>query len=101
MSTVTEFDSSGEAYDASNCDDSLAILHVPSERAVALAWAWPFAVTLGETNFHAVSSEAGIGRVLADAKIAPATALAAIELAREHGYPICPKWSSWAAGQAN
>lgn len=43
------FDSTGEAYDRSQCDGNIRdgdVLHVPSERAVAVfCGAWPIAVT--------------------------------------------------------
>lgn len=53
---VHTFDSSGEAYDASQYDDDIKdgdVLHVPSEKVTGLlVKAWPTAVTEKHGSFH-------------------------------------------------
>lgn len=54
--TVHTFDSSGEAYDASQCRDEIKdgdVLSVPKERVVGvLLQAWPTAVSEAHGEFH-------------------------------------------------
>lgn len=56
MPKVHEFGSTGEAYDASQCDDNISdgdVLVVPSERVVGvLVRAWPVAVTPEHGELH-------------------------------------------------
>jgi hypothetical protein len=53
---VHTFDSTGEAYDASQCNEAIRsgdVLHVPSEGVVGiLCEAWPVAVTAAHGAFH-------------------------------------------------
>ena len=52
---VHYFDSTGEAYDACQCDDDIKngdILIIQTEKVVGLAWAWPIAVTKNCGNLH-------------------------------------------------
>lgn len=53
---VHTFDSTGEAYDRSQCDDAIKhgdVLHVPSERVVGILYqAWPIALTQARGEFH-------------------------------------------------
>jgi hypothetical protein len=61
MNTHT-FNSTGEAYDASQCDDAIRdgdLLHVPSEGVVGiLCGAWPVAVTAAHGAFHTLGAGA-------------------------------------------
>jgi hypothetical protein len=58
---VHEFDDSGEAYDALQCDDNIKegdVLVVRSERVVGVAVeAWPVAVTTEWGAFHGTKSK--------------------------------------------
>lgn len=58
MPNVHTFASTGEAYDASQCDDDINdsdVLVVPSEGVVGvLCQAWPVAVTPEHGEFHAL-----------------------------------------------
>jgi hypothetical protein len=49
------FESSGEAYDACQCDDSIKkgdLLVIPSEDVVGLAGIWPIAITANNGQLH-------------------------------------------------
>lgn len=67
--TVHTFDSTGDAYDASQTDDAIRdgdVLHVPSEEVTGfLHQAWPVAVTPLVGKFHAAAQ-----RLQADAESA-------------------------------
>lgn len=59
--TVHRFDSTGEAYDATQCDENIQrgdILLIESERVVGVADTWPFAVTPTHGHLHALASDA-------------------------------------------
>lgn len=52
---VHQFPDSGEAYDATQCDDDIQdrdIIVVESERIVGVVWTWPFAVTKEQGKLH-------------------------------------------------
>jgi hypothetical protein len=54
------FRSTGEAYDACNCDDNVKtgdILIVPSEGVVGIADTWPFSITPNRGKFHTLKDE--------------------------------------------
>lgn len=55
------FESSGEAYDVSQCDEQISdgdVLSVPSEQAVAiLVEAWPIAISENHGQFHPPNEE--------------------------------------------
>jgi len=61
MPAVHTFDSTGEAYDASQCDDDISdgdVLVVPSESVVGvLIQAWPCAVGTLHGEFHTAGPE--------------------------------------------
>lgn len=61
---VHTFDSSGEAYDASQCSDDISdgdVLAVPAEGVVGFLFeAWPVAVTSAVGEFHAARDLAGM-----------------------------------------
>jgi hypothetical protein len=63
---VHTFGSTGEAYDASQCDDNIKngdVLIIPSERvAGVLVEAWPVAVTAECGHFHRFNDDADVSR---------------------------------------
>lgn len=55
------FNSTGDAYDACQCDARIksgAMLVIESEQVVGLAWAWPVAITAEAGNLHEAKSPA-------------------------------------------
>lgn len=63
--TTHHFETTSEAYDACQCDESIAdgdVLVVASERVVGvLVAAWPVAITAQRGAFHALSADADPG----------------------------------------
>ena len=54
---IHHFDSSGEAYDACQCDDDIAkgdLLIIASEGVVGIADTWPCAVTASRGELHGI-----------------------------------------------
>jgi len=54
-SNIHWFADTGEAYDATQCDESVHqgdILVIPSEQVVGVAYTWPIAVTFEHGNLH-------------------------------------------------
>ena len=52
---IHRFDSTGEAYDACQCDERIKtgdVLIIESERVVGIADTWPVAVTVEYGNLH-------------------------------------------------
>lgn len=46
--TIREFTTTGDAYDACQCDETIKngdVLVIKREHVVGVAWTWPFAVT--------------------------------------------------------
>lgn len=65
---IHAFEVTGNAYDASQCDEAIRTgdtLLVLSERVVAVAMTWPFAVTAECGKLHAVAASRE-GEALAD-----------------------------------
>ena len=88
-----EFDTSREAYDASNCElDTGTIIHVARDRVVGLSWAWPVAVTEETGGLHSVKDDCNLDRLLTDMKITPEHVKQAVAEAKRRGYPI----ATWA-----
>lgn len=68
-----QFNSTGDAYDACQCDESIStgdVLVIESERVAGVAHTWPFAVTLEAGHLHhlapgytaeGISAACGIG----------------------------------------
>ena len=81
---VRIFPSSGAAYDACNCDETMTagtIFMVPSERIVAVSWAWPVAVTREAGHLHSLEGDPRSARL--DPKVeaaVPAAAALAVSL---------------------
>lgn len=94
------FESTGEAYDASNtCTETGTVIVVESECVVGLAWAWPIAVTADGGKLHDLAAAPEMSaqeimtivrRVLADAQISWADLQEAYMTARERGWAIQP-----------
>ena len=80
---VRIFPSSGAAYDACNSDETMetgTIFMVPSERIVAVSWAWPVAVTREAGHLHTLEGDSRTARL--DFEVAQAVpAAAALALA--------------------
>ncbi len=96
---VFTFESSGDAYDAAQCCDDIktgAALIVESESAVALAWAWPVAVTAALSNFHALANDTrdDAAATLKDMGVDDDTARRAVAEARKRGFAIAPAWAA-------
>lgn len=94
---MNTFDSSGDAYDATQCDDSIKkgdALVIQSEGIVGLAWVWPVAVTVQTGDLHAVNGSAA--SVVLDAGWTPAQIRAAVELADGFQFPV----AEWARAYA-
>jgi hypothetical protein len=83
------FDSTGDAYDATQCDESIQngdALVIQSEGVVGLAWTWPVAVTVQAGDLHAVEGSAAA--VVADAGWKTEQIRAAVELANGFAFPV-------------
>lgn len=55
MINVHFFHSSGEAYDATQCNEEIKngdVLVIPSEKVIGVAYTWPIAVTKEHGAFH-------------------------------------------------
>jgi hypothetical protein len=89
---MKEFESSGDAYDATQCDNSIQcgdFLVVKTEAIVGLAWTWPIAVTVASGELHSIVSDpAGTAAVIADTGWTPAQISAAVNKADELGFPV-------------
>lgn len=82
-------ESSGDAYDATQCDESIANgdpLVIQDEGVVGLAWTWPVAVTVKAGELHSVVSDAT--GVVADAGWTPEQIRVAVEIADGFGFPV-------------
>ena len=58
MTTTHTFESTGDAYDACQCDDAIKdgdTLLIPSEGVVGIAHCWPVAVTEETGHLHGVA----------------------------------------------
>ena len=57
MAAIHKFDTTGEAYDAVQCDPEIKngdFLFVPSEQVIGIAYTWPFALTKNHGALHTV-----------------------------------------------
>jgi hypothetical protein len=93
MLPIFYHDSTGDAYDASNCrdDHARAIVIIESENVVGLAWAWPLAVTAETGELHATREgmdRTGILSLLADAGYSENDVQEAIDAAKVCGFGI-------------
>jgi hypothetical protein len=91
------FDSTGDAYDATQCDDSIEngdALVIETEGVVGLAWVWPVAVTVNAGDLHAVDGSAA--RTVVDAGWSADQIRAAVELADGFKFPV----AEWARAYA-
>ena len=59
MAKVHAFESTGEAYDACQCNEEIKngdILVVSSEQVIGIACTWPFAITENNGSFHTIAN---------------------------------------------
>ncbi len=85
---VHTFESTGEAYDASQCDDNIVdgdVLAIPGERVVGFLYeAWPVAVTVDVGVFHTATD---LADMVSDPK-RRASYDKAVEIARAHDLEV-------------
>ncbi|WP_158892442.1 MULTISPECIES: hypothetical protein [unclassified Pseudomonas] len=89
------FDTTGEAYDAIQCDESIRKgdrLLIVSEAVVGLAHTWPIAVTVEHGELHQPQDGADIVTLLADAGLTVDQVLMAMNLADANSLPV----ATWA-----
>lgn len=89
--TVHTFPSTGDAYDTTQCDESIKtgdILHVADEGVVGLAWTWPLAITTSAGHLHQPRSAADVLSLLADAGITADQLQHALSFARSQTRPF-------------
>ncbi len=95
------FESTGEAYDAVQCDDDIDngdALDVASEGVVGLANTWPVAVTAAAGKLHRIADKPGsLDRVMSDAGWSEDQVRAAVGLAVERGYEVAGPFQPYAA----
>lgn len=92
---MKSFDTTGEAYDASQCDDSIAkgdTLVIQAEGVVALAWVWPTAVTVAAGELHSVEEGFDPAEIIEDAGWSAEQIAAAVAFADSQGFPV----AAWA-----
>ena len=92
---IHAFDSTGNAYDASQCDDAVAPGHtllVLAEQVVAVSHTWPFAVTLDAGALHSVGPSAGgtLEGLASAFDLAPDDVRHAVTLAQALGFTLDP-----------
>ena len=78
---VHQFDSTSEAYDATQCDESVKdgdILVIKSEKVVGLATTWPFAISKAHGALHALKPGIADDYLAAECRVS----LAALQQAR-------------------
>lgn len=89
---MKEFESSGDAYDATQCDESIKCgdaFVVQSEGIVGLAWTWPVAVTVSSGELHSIVSDAeATAAVIADAGWTKAQVRTAVDAANGLGFAV-------------
>ena len=94
FTTAHILDSTGNAYDAANSNERIQsgdILIIPSEQVVAVANAWPLAVTDNYGKLHAYSGSADdIDKTCADLGFTRCDLKAAIKLADQMTFEIAP-----------
>jgi hypothetical protein len=94
------FDSTGEAYDAVQCDDDIGngdVLDVASEGVVGLAYTWPVAVTAEAGKLHRIGSKPGaLEGVMGDAGWSKEQVRAAVALAVERGHEVAEAFQAYA-----
>lgn len=93
------FDTSGDAYDACQCDEGIVngdLLDITSEPIVGLAWTWPVAVTETAGVLHSI--EPGfLDEIREKAKWSDDQIIAAIAHARARELPIAKAFASYEA----
>ena len=93
MSNVHCFETTGEAYDACQCDEGIKdgdVLVIKSEGVVGVADTWPFAVTVKSGDLHSLKGDATEESVGAEKPVLAAGWRAARELAIGLGFEVKP-----------
>jgi hypothetical protein len=88
------FYSTGEAYDATQCDETIKngdVLVCDRERVIGLAWTWPMAVTVDAGQLHTARTM-GIEHLLTDANISVEQVRAAVAAADTRGWTVRDEW---------
>ncbi|MEA8592241.1 hypothetical protein PZT57_26705 [Pseudomonas aeruginosa] len=94
------FDSTGDAYDATQCDDDVLDGHallVLEEGVVGLSWTWPVAVTIASGELHEMGEAPA--KVIADAGWTTPQIQHAVALADKHNFPVAD-WARKAASES-
>jgi len=96
---IHTFASTGRAYDATQCDETILngqTLFIPSEGVVGLAETWPVAVTAEIGDLHGLKpGRLADAQFLADRKITAEQVRAAVALAMGHGFEIDPAFAAY------
>mgnify|MGYP003616466859 FL=1 len=99
------FASSGNAYDATQCDEAIQTgdtLIIIADQVVGIAMTWPFAVTRSSGKLHALASPRE-GETLVDLArsldVSPADFEHAAQMAQNLGFPLDPQLEKLLAGK--
>jgi hypothetical protein len=87
-----EFESTGAAYDATQCDENIKtgdVLIIPSEGVIGIADTWPVAVTVEHGNLHSPAEGMTLARCLLG-RVDPLGDILYIAkaIAAERGWPV-------------
>ncbi|EPG9350439.1 hypothetical protein ACKU3Z_031810 [Pseudomonas aeruginosa] len=100
MTHTHTFNSTGDAYDATQCDEDVLGGHallVLEEGVVGLSWTWPVAVTTASGELHEMGDDPA--KVIADAGWTIPQIQHAVALADEHQFPVA-NWARKAASES-
>ena len=89
--TTHQFDTTGEAYDATQCFEEIKtgdILVIESERVVGIADTWPVAVTKERGHLHAPAEGVTLVECFERRKVTPDHVAAAKRVAHGRGWPV-------------
>lgn len=98
MKAVFAFDSTRDAYNASQSDEDAgktgATLVVYSEQVVGLSWTWPVAITEVHGELHSIKPDA-FGNIAKDAGFTHEQVREAVNVARRRGFDVRPDVLTW------
>lgn len=100
MTHTHTFSSTGDAYDATQCDDDVLTGHtllVLQEGVVGLSWTWPVAVTVISGNLHQMGDNPAT--VITDAGWETSQIQHAVAVADEHNLPVA-EWARKASSES-
>lgn len=96
FTTAHILNTTGNAYDASNCSDRIEIgdvLIIPSEKVIGVASAWPVAITTEHGNIHTFSGPTeALPKFCQDLGIRLDQLTTAAKVAAMLGYEIDPQF---------